>query len=321
MDLRRLRTFVTTAELGTVSRAALHLRISQSALSRQISDLEQEFRVRLFDRVGRRLVLTTVGEELLGDCRSVLGQVGSLGERVELLRGGDRGVLKVAASPQMIESVLSAFLPRYAARFPNVRVNLTEALGPAQVTLLDRGEVHLGIRHDQGVDPCLASYPLLLDEILAACNPSLDIGAAEILMSGALHPIRCCCWNRVTPCACNSMPSAVWQTSSPTSCSKAARLTSCLSLAETGQGVAIIPSLLRTDRYALRILRVIHRGEPLRERLVIQWDKRRPLLPYAESFREALAEYMREIFPITQPTQSKTVAIRKQVAVRKARGQ
>ena len=64
MDLRRLRTFVAIAELGTVSKAALRLRISQSALSRQISDLEKEFRVRLFDRVGRRLVLTATGEEL-----------------------------------------------------------------------------------------------------------------------------------------------------------------------------------------------------------------------------------------------------------------
>jgi DNA-binding transcriptional LysR family regulator len=52
----------------------------------------------------------------------VLGQVGSLDERVQLLGGGDRGVLKVAASPQMIESVLSTFLPRYAASFPNVQV-------------------------------------------------------------------------------------------------------------------------------------------------------------------------------------------------------
>jgi DNA-binding SARP family transcriptional activator len=43
--------------------------------------------------------------------------------------------LKVAASPQKIESVLSTFLPRYAARFPNVQVKLTEALGPAQVSL------------------------------------------------------------------------------------------------------------------------------------------------------------------------------------------
>ena len=62
MDLRRLQTFVAVAELGTVSKAALHLHISQSALSRQISDLEQELRVGLFDRVGRRLVLTAIGE-------------------------------------------------------------------------------------------------------------------------------------------------------------------------------------------------------------------------------------------------------------------
>ncbi len=82
MDLKRLRTFVAVAELGTVSKAALRQRTSQSALSRQISDLEKEFSLRLFDRVGRRLVLTAIGEQLLGDCRSVLGQVGSLGERV-----------------------------------------------------------------------------------------------------------------------------------------------------------------------------------------------------------------------------------------------
>src|SRR5258708_34054874 len=149
MDLRRLRTFVAVAELGTVSKAALHLRISQSALSRQISDLEQEFRVKLFDRVGRRLVLTAVGEELLGDCRSVLGQVDLLGERVELLRRGDRGVLKVAAPPQTIESILSTLLPRYAERCPNVHVKLPEALGPHHSAMLKRGEVHLGIRHDQ----------------------------------------------------------------------------------------------------------------------------------------------------------------------------
>src|SRR3712207_6619098 len=68
MDLRRARTFVTVAELGTVSKAALRLRIAQPALSRQISDLEQELGLKLFDRLGRRLVLTGEGEQLLGAC-------------------------------------------------------------------------------------------------------------------------------------------------------------------------------------------------------------------------------------------------------------
>jgi LysR family nitrogen assimilation transcriptional regulator len=72
MDLRRLKTFVAVADLGTVTKAAVHLRIGQPALSRQISDLQQELGLRLFDRVGRRLILTAQGEQLLVDCRRVL---------------------------------------------------------------------------------------------------------------------------------------------------------------------------------------------------------------------------------------------------------
>jgi DNA-binding transcriptional LysR family regulator len=51
VDFKRLRTFVTVADLGTVSKAALRLRISQSALSRQIADLELECEFKLFDRI------------------------------------------------------------------------------------------------------------------------------------------------------------------------------------------------------------------------------------------------------------------------------
>src|SRR5215212_750258 len=191
MDLKRLRTFVAVADLGTVTKAAIRLRVSQSALSRQIADLEYECGFKLFDRIGRRLFLTTRGEQLLGDCRGVLGQMGSLGERIELLKRGDSGVLKLAAPPQTIESVLSKFLPRYAERFPNVRVKLTEALGMDQVPLLERGEVHLGVRHDQGVNPWFESLALPPDDVLAACAPSLELGRGGMIdiASLASHPL------------------------------------------------------------------------------------------------------------------------------------
>src|ERR1044071_2476780 len=181
MDIKRLRTFVTVADLGTVSKAALRLRISQSALSRQIADLEYECGFKLFDRIGRRLFLTTRGEQVLGECRGVLGQIGSLGERIELLKRGNSGVLKLAAPPQTIESVLVGFLPRYAKSFPNVRVKLTEALGMDQVPLLERGEVHIGIRHDQGVNPWFESVALPPDDVLATCARSLSLGRAGMI--------------------------------------------------------------------------------------------------------------------------------------------
>src|SRR5829696_2330766 len=124
MDLRHARTFVTVAELGTVSKAAVRLRIAQPALSRQIGELEQELGLKLFDRVGRRLVLTSNGEQLLADCRGFLNYATAISEHAEELRRGDAGVLKVAASPQHIESVLSQFLHHYAKRYPNVRVQI-----------------------------------------------------------------------------------------------------------------------------------------------------------------------------------------------------
>jgi len=302
MDLKRLRTFVTVADLGTVSKAALRLRISQSALSRQISDLEYECGFKLFDRIGRRLFLTTRGEQLLEDCRGVLGQIGSLGERIELLKRGDTGVLKLAAPPQTIESVLSGFLPRYAKRFPNVRVKLTEALGMDQVALLERGEVHIGIRHDQGVNPWFESLALPSDDVLAACRPSLLLGRGGVvdIVSLAPHPLLLLdpgySVRRLFNAACRLAdvePTILLESRAPHT---------LLALAEAGTGVAIIPSVLRTDRYRLKIARVTHRRKPLRDRFVIQWDKRRPMPGYAQNFCVVLAAYMHEVLPITRPS-------------------
>lgn len=318
MDLKRLRTFVAVADLGTVSKAALRLRISQSALSRQISDLEYECGFKLFDRIGRRLFLTTRGEQLLGDCRGVLGHMGSLGERIELLKRGDSGVLKVAAPPQTIESVLSRFLPRYAERFPNVHVKIIEALGGEQTAMLERGEVHIGIRHEQVADGRFESLALPPDEVLAACAPTLQLGHAGMIDIDRLvsHPLLLLesgySIRRLFNAACRFAdfePNILLESRAPHI---------LLALAETGQGVAIIPSLLRTDRYRLRIVRVTHQSKPIQERYAIQWDKRRPMPPYAESFCEALAAYMREVMPITQPSVGKSAA-RKQVALRERR--
>jgi DNA-binding transcriptional LysR family regulator len=80
-----------------------------------------------------------------------------------------------------------------------------------------------------------------------------------------------------------------------------------LEMAESGHGVAIVPSTLRLHRYALRVACVNYRDKPLREPLSIFWDRRRPQPRYATAFCEMLAAYVREVFPITRPSVPKPV--------------
>jgi len=320
MNLRYARTFVAVAELGTVTKAATHLRIAQPALSRQIGALEQELGLKLFDRVGSRLVLTAEGEQLLGDCRVLLNYARALGERAQLLRRGDTGLLKVAASPQYIEGVISEFLHRYAERYPRVQVKLIEAFGTDTLRLLEAGEIHLGqhlLRAAQPGNPRFASHSLKPVDLLAVWHPPLVTGrdaAIEIARLSA-YPLLLLdasfIFRRTFDAACRLAGIEVniaFESRVPHT---------LLTMAEKGHGVAIVPSALRIDRYPLlRIARVTYQGKALSEPLAIFWDKRRPLPAYATAFCGMLAEYAREVFPIARPSEPKRGVAMRQSARR-----
>jgi DNA-binding transcriptional LysR family regulator len=301
MELRHLRTFLAVVEQGTVSKASLRLRIAQPALSRQIKELEDELGLRLFDRVRRRLVLTGEGEQMLGNCRTILGAVWSFSEAAQRLRRADTGVLKVAVTPQTLEGVFATFLHQYAKQRPNVKIQLTEAVGSNLLALLERGEVHISIsamRSIPGDHHPFESFPLPPVDFLAACHTSLQLGGAGnvdivklapyplLLPDSSFFRVR-----NTFDAACRLAgfrPNVFIESRSPQG---------LLALAEAGHGVAIVPSVLPTHRYRLQIFHITHRRRRLREPLGAHWDKRRTLPPYAKDFCEALAAHMREICP------------------------
>ena len=306
MTLRQALGFLTVAELGTVSKAALRLRVAQPALSRQIIALEQELGLQLFDRVGRRLLLTGDGEQLIAGCRLLLNSAGSLKEQAQLLRQGDTGVLKVAGSPQHIESVLSQFLHRYAERYPRVEVKIREGSGSEILTMLERGEIHFGQNLLHAVklnEQHFGSLPLGSVELLAVCHPSTPLGPIKTIEVADLAGFPLLLldsgfgFRRAFDAASRMAglkPAIVFESRNPHT---------LLALAEAGHGVAIVPSQLQCRRYGLRIVGLTHRRRVLQEPLTISWDKRRPLPPFATDYCVMLAAHMRETFPITRPTE------------------
>jgi DNA-binding transcriptional LysR family regulator len=145
MDLRALRSFVAVADYAGFSRAAERLGISQPTLSRQISALESELDVQLFDRIGRQTVLTPAGQDLLGRGRSLLHDANLIRSRAQEIAGGSYGVLRLGATPQSIESFVAQLLARYRLLVPNVEINILEDGAVNLIEAMRLGLIHLAI--------------------------------------------------------------------------------------------------------------------------------------------------------------------------------
>ena len=155
--------------------------------------------------------------------------------------------------------------------------------------------------------------------MLAACHQNLKLSDRDAIDVGrvAAHPLLLLDggfgFRRAFDAACRLAgvePNVLFESRAPHT---------LLALAEAGHGVAIIPSALRTHRYALRIFGVTYRGKSLREPLSILWDKRRPLPRYAATFCEMWAEHVREVFPISRPSGPRSDALKRRSASRKTR--
>ncbi|MWD28788.1 LysR family transcriptional regulator [Aquicoccus sp. SCR17] len=160
MTLEQLRIFLAVAERQHVTRAAETLHLTQSAVSASVAALERTHGVTLFDRIGRRIVLTDAGEALIPEARAILNRVETAELLLQDMGGEPRGRLRIHAS----QTVASYWLPQrmVALNDAHPRIELALSVGnTAQVARavaegaadlgLVEGEVSQGDLHRQVV--------------------------------------------------------------------------------------------------------------------------------------------------------------------------
>lgn len=141
LDLTALRSFVTVAEAGGVTRAASLLNLTQSAVSMQIKRLEDSLGLGLFSRAARRLSLTPEGEQLMGYARRML----SLNDEAlaRMTGAAYEGEIRLGVPHDIVYPVIPTILKRHAQDFPRVRVNLISSFTLRLRELFARGELDL----------------------------------------------------------------------------------------------------------------------------------------------------------------------------------
>lgn len=119
-----IELFVQVAELGSLSRAAESLGLSNAAASRHLAGLEERLSARLVQRNTRRLFLTDVGDEFYRRCKPLLAEMREAESAVNEAVLKPTGLLRVTASLSFSMIVIAPLLPEFTARFPEVRVEI-----------------------------------------------------------------------------------------------------------------------------------------------------------------------------------------------------
>lgn len=175
MDLRRLRYFVVLSETLHFGRAALRLNMAQPPLSHQIRVLEEELGARLFERGNRRVELTSAGQALLPEARSLLAQADRTSAVAARVQRGELGELRIGfVSTAALTQVVSRLILSYRQRWPGVRLQLEERTTQEQLTaMLERRLDFAFVRGTQAPDlpASLAAARLYEDALRAALPP------------------------------------------------------------------------------------------------------------------------------------------------------
>jgi DNA-binding transcriptional LysR family regulator len=174
MEIRHFKTFKSIVEEGNFSNAAMKLGYTQSTVTSQIQQLEHELSIKIFEKIGRNMVLTTLGKELIPYTNELLEIIKKI-ESIGKLSDSITGELKIAVAESLISYKLENILSLFKQKAPNVKLSIISLNCLAIKNILLKGDVDIGLMYDAGsendslVTTQLEDFPLAL-----VCSPIFD---------------------------------------------------------------------------------------------------------------------------------------------------
>ena len=188
MELTQLRGFMTVAQQGSFTKAAEILFITQPALSSQVKNLEEEFEEKLFERHGKRLLLTDAGRVLLTRAEQILGLVDQTGAEVKALHGLRGGHLTIGANDSYCLYLLPSLLKFYREKFPDVDLRFVNRQSADVVQLVAKGEADFGLVTMPALDASVEVERLLMREDVVVCHPTHPLAdMAEVRLEDVIQ--------------------------------------------------------------------------------------------------------------------------------------
>lgn len=187
LSLRQLQVFLAIARMGTTAAAAEEVSRSQSATSAALNELERSLGTRLFDRVGKRLVLNDSGRALLPQARSVLDGATSIEQGFDAPAAGAGFELVIGASTTVGDRVMPRLIASFLRERPAVRLRLNIANTREIASAVAAFDIDAGFIEGPAHEPDLHVVPWMTDELVVVASPRHELARAQRVSIAALR--------------------------------------------------------------------------------------------------------------------------------------
>jgi LysR family transcriptional regulator, transcriptional activator of the cysJI operon len=162
----RLKVFQCVAHQLSFTKASDELFITQPAVTRHIKELESEYKVKLFDRIGNKIALTHAGEILLKYTEHILTLHNEVKFELSRLKGSMEGDLRLGASTTIAQYVIPPVLADFHERYPEIRLSMINGNTEYIEQRLLKKEIDIGVVEGRPVNQNIRYTPFLDDELL-----------------------------------------------------------------------------------------------------------------------------------------------------------
>jgi DNA-binding transcriptional LysR family regulator len=248
VELRHLRYFCAVADHGTFSEASRQLHISQSAISEQIADLEREVGGSLLNRASGGTRLTPQGLLFLAEARKTLAAAGRAVEITQRSLLGKIGSLNIGFFLWGAGGFFARIIRDYRKLHPGIKLSLYEMRTPEQMEALTTGKIDVAFARplEPPFDRILRAELLYRDPIVVVLPRDHPLAGKPISIDALVAERFVLCDRQMTPALFDSIVALCSSAGfSPNIVNTSATWSGVLTLVESGEGIALVPSGVR----------------------------------------------------------------------------
>lgn len=290
IDFDGIQAFVVIAELGGFSKAAEHLHVTQTALTRRVQKLEAYLGLRLLDRTTRFVELTAVGREFLPQAKSIVSEMTLAVGRLKDMSRNSRGSFTLACVPTMASNVLPKAIRRYVEIHPGNRIRLidTSAFEVRDAVLHGQAELGIGIPTDR--HPDLDETPLLEEPLMFFCRSEHPLSEMKSVTWSDMRDIDLIVVSTMTATRVFMDYQLAKRGISLSGAYEVQHHATAISLVAAGLGAAILPASTLEEGARPGVCRIPLTSPVVKRKIVLIQRKNSSLSPAASAFANVLLQ-------------------------------